>query len=789
MHMELGLRQVLRQEIRLEQSLQLSLRMIEQLATDTEREIQAEGRLLDAMLRDCDRGTYASVEDFVDRVGKRVRKKDRTDRTRCLVAQIRQAVALLACPDLAAVRELVQYGRDGVHCWMMDPIVCYAQLLTVWESASCATIDLRRVSLDVLCGQQRNAQGSPAVLDFLVDCTADARCTASLFTMISAALHRSAPRVVTAYAHHLLAVLPVGSCTELQCANALELLAAYDHYLGHGGVRGWPTDALRAYVAGCPDAEATSATSSIPPLVRALLPSGTSDAVMERLAARFGEPALRDATDAVRHVLRALQWLRGVPMGGKYLAHAVMVTEHAKAFLRVIQAINWAAWSSGRGEECTYPLDARTAEEVVLRLRNHQLDVTLGQLPLRPEYRERFTDAAMQMPPKVLEIVLRLTSVYSTHAKDALPVLARIVEAIMDGEFSAWRYAHDAASVQLKAIKAHPEWQQRTIAYRMLGDAERCTETLRAVALLQPVAAAAFVREYHTVWSPDLGSKLEEQILAIEEQFRDGRGSSGDRRALAEQAKRLRTMYRAARCIELFVLEPATIDHARSVWREFLGQPWAVPFHDCCAQAIAILDQPELRAMQCVTVTETDDLLDLLQVGVMPTLTCQRWTEHTSYNHCLLAYVADPNKKLWQLTSRNGEVIGRVVVRLLPFKRSALLLMEPPYSMRWSDDHTRVLLGEVLRKAARLAKAVGKPIAVGYVGVRRWGEWGKMFEELAKGVEVKPVTANFQPKLPESFNIAEYSDSLGGCLPRGHVLPHVARLTYLLVSPEREAVE
>ncbi|MBI4433349.1 hypothetical protein HY632_01100 [Candidatus Uhrbacteria bacterium] len=787
--MGLGPRQILRQELRLEQTLQLSLRMIERLATDTEREIQAEAQLLDVMLQDVDRGTYVSVEDFVDRVGKRVRKKDRTDRTRHLVEQIRQAVALLACPDLAAVRELVQYGRDGVHCWMMDPVVCYAQLLTIWKSPSCATIDVRRASLDVLCMQQRGAQGSPVVLDLLVDCTADARCTTSLFTMIGAALHRSEPRVVTAYAHYLLAVLPAGLCTEPQCAHALKLLSAYDYYLGYGGVHGWPVDALRAHVAGGHGDAAASVASPIPSLVRALLPSGTSDAVMERLAARFGEPALRDATDAVRHILRALQWLRGVPMGGKYLAHAVTVTEHAKGFLRVIQAINWAAWSSGRGVECTYPLDARTAEEVVLRLRNHQLDVTLAQLPLRSTYRERFTDAAMQMPPKVLEIVLRLTSVYATHAKDALPVLARIVEAIMDGKFSVWRYSHDAAPVQLKAIQAHPEWQQGTTVYRMLGDAERCTETLRAVALLQPVAAAVFACEYHTEWNPDLGGKLEEQIFAIEEQFRDGGGPSGNRRALADQAKRLRMMYRAARCIELFVLEPPLIDHARSAWREHLGQPWAAPFHDCCTQAIAILDQPELRAMQCVTVTETDDLLDLLQVGVTPTLTCQRWTEHTKYNHCLLAYVADPNKKLWQLTSRSGEVIGRVVVRLLPFKRSALLLMEPPYSTRWSDDHARVLLGEVFRKAIRLARAVGKPIAVGYVGVPRWGEWGKIFEEMAKHAGVKPVTANFQPKLPESFNIAEYSDSLGGCLPRGYALPHVARLTYLLVSPEEETGE
>jgi hypothetical protein len=62
------------------------------------------------------------------------------------------------------------------------------------------------------------------------------------------------------------------------------------------------------------------------------------------------------------------------------------------------------------------------------------------------------------------------------------------------------------------------------------------------------------------------------------------------------------------------------------------------------------------------TAYESDDPLTLLKVGVEPKETCQSW-RNGAYNECLLAYVADSNKKVLNVVDE-GRVVARSIIKL-----------------------------------------------------------------------------------------------------------------------------
>ncbi len=66
----------------------------------------------------------------------------------------------------------------------------------------------------------------------------------------------------------------------------------------------------------------------------------------------------------------------------------------------------------------------------------------------------------------------------------------------------------------------------------------------------------------------------------------------------------------------------------------------------------------------------------------------------------MLAYLADSNKKLYQILDEKGEVIIRSIVRLLPYdKESPMLMIERPYAKRWTTDYGRALIAQVAQWA------------------------------------------------------------------------------------------
>lgn len=478
-------------------------------------------------------------------------------------------------------------------------------------------------------------------------------------------------------------------------------------------------------------------------------------------------------------MLRAFRVLDRTRQHDQALTHLITVAPTGKMFVRICREIGKNAYYPGQAFD--YPFDAEDANALLSRVASSSETKAFKALHLQDGYTERLTEL-LEHQPLLVQIILRLTEIYEEKDKDVLGVLARITEALIDRVFTTWRYAHDAAEAQLKPVRnALAVWRENMTETRVLGHVDRVTACLQSVKLLQTEAAAIFERRFKKPWMKELGSELERTVFEATETLR-GNKDAAHRENAIQLVSALRQEYQAARLIELFECEAREIDLVNHHFAETEKKPWAAPWQELLTRARSILAAPEVREMRIVRVMETDAPIDLFQVGAIPTLSCQRWMEPTGYNKCLPAYVADPNKKLWQLRTQRGDVIGRCIVRLFAFKKSALLLIEPPYANQWSDDHQRALLVAILQKAAALSKALGQNVAVGYVGTKRWGEWAAAFNAIGKEIGFQPTTANFKPILPESYNFFEYSDCLGGCLPRGHVFPAPARLTYIGVG-------
>lgn len=192
-----------------------------------------------------------------------------------------------------------------------------------------------------------------------------------------------------------------------------------------------------------------------------------------------------------------------------------------------------------------------------------------------------------------------------------------------------------------------------------------------------------------------------------------------------------------------------------------------------------ILDSPDVKNMERVTVVETDAPHNLFDVGRTPVQSCQRWNERTAYNKCLLAYVADANKKLYQVLDQNGTVLVRSIVRLQPFdKESPVLLIERPYATRWTGDYGRALFAQIAQRALEINEVLHEPVAIASTDPRIIEVMG----DFVKQYGFKLHSMNYERTLPESKNGFEYSDSFGGCLESGSKVR--GQLKYVFVALE-----
>jgi len=167
--------------------------------------------------------------------------------------------------------------------------------------------------------------------------------------------------------------------------------------------------------------------------------------------------------------------------------------------------------------------------------------------------------------------------------------------------------------------------------------------------------------------------------------------------------------------------------------------------------------------IRSVRAYESDDALTLLKVGAEPQETCQSW-RMGGFNECLLAYVADSNKKVINVADGEGRIVARSIIKLtyqrdendfgLKTQRKTLLV-EGLYSL--------LPIPEVYQAFVRvlLAKAQGLDASITF-GKNLDETALKVFEEEARRVGYEMSERRLEIFIPPSLNKYEYSDTLGG---------------------------
>jgi|GEM_PF-4204906 len=763
-------------EQRLEQRLSLCLKLSQLGAMDTEggRDAAHELAITKTVLKDLDGSVYTDVKDFIERVGKRVSKAKRTEGTREIVSALRTIVKVMNL-SLSGVRAVVATSITvGDHLPISDELSGLAKVIS---SESTAQFELRELVFGLWQVGALCEEGYLNFLPLFSEACERLALTPEAFTELLRPFVGSEqflrPRYVDVVQQSFCEAVDIKASSQ-DVALSVEILLAHEHLLGHLHTVP-PIRSMRQLL--------TSQVEwpvSLPTIFRLTLLE-ESEATCHRLVDFCAEESFGREIDRQRHILAAGLMLDSIRYRG-FFARLISLSGNSRELAELCQA---AVHVMRGGHGLSLPDSAASFSTTLEHLRNETASAFV-RLPFNDGYRAKLASELDRISPEVLQPVISLAGIYEKTYPEGLPLLARLMEHVIDRDFSQWRYNHEAATEQLKPVRACKAWQDNMVRTRVLGRRDEIASRLSALHLLAPEAHAVFAAMFNREWTPGLASALETQILSFDSQFRSPNLDGLAKKNLGIEKSRLIVQNKAARMLELFTAAETDLVLALSVFKERLREPWIGLLSEVMKKAVTILEASGLSNDRVLTMIETDLPVYTLNVGVKPVQSCQRWTEVTGYNNCLLAYVLDPNKKVWQFSTRLDACIGRVVVRMLPFKKSALLLLEPPYSVKWSDDHTVAFLLTVIEKAGAISREIKKPVYVGFVGGRKRSEdYYRAFELVAHELNGKLLSVSHAFVLPPSLNGHEYSDALGGHLASGASLDE-KEITYIIVDTAAE---
>lgn len=279
----------------------------------------------------------------------------------------------------------------------------------------------------------------------------------------------------------------------------------------------------------------------------------------------------------------------------------------------------------------------------------------------------------------LVDIATTLALSYSAARKEQpRRSLREFVDHVAEGDFAEWKYSHEDAEAQIGFLGDKKEqWVSNippvTIELSLGGGSEE--DGRRSV--LQ--AACSDAEQHVTEVSGELDGAVCEALKAhlAELTLLLADETTSPRRLRAQVEKLLRET------------EPkAHLNQARNDLREVLR----------------IIDA---RSVGTVRAEEFDDPLRLVKMGSEPTATCQSW-QRGSYNHCLLAYVNDANKKGINVVDEDNQAILRSVERVTESRQAGTdkhvrtLFVEPPYTLVAADHAYRAYVRLLLNKAEQM---------------------------------------------------------------------------------------
>ncbi len=397
------------------------------------------------------------------------------------------------------------------------------------------------------------------------------------------------------------------------------------------------------------------------------------------------------------------------------------------------------------------------------------------KMGLSEEYKDKIRGNLEEfLKTDLFDIVPALLSSYQTKNEIGVQnLLKTITTHIIDGDFISWRYSHERSMAQLADLTEEQRafWIKNTepisIQFEITVDEKEKLEGELQVA--KDIIKNA--KEHILESSPDFdftkerSEELSQQINKLIEKIKSAENEKEKKKFTSEKIllQAELTIINGVRNIEEATIRSfsreSILKQAKKLEEaiDALKLPLA---HLDIAQIEKIFSVGELRG---VTAYESDDPITLLKVGVEPQETCQSWRKG-SFNECLLAYVADSNKKVVNVADSDGRIIARSIVKLTHAReegdqteksKQKTLMVEKPYTLLSNPEVYRVFIRLLLKKADGLDSSLSLSNVYGQSTLA-------IFTEEAHSLGYKMKQKNLEIYVPKSMNAYEYSDTLGG---------------------------
>jgi len=460
-----------------------------------------------------------------------------------------------------------------------------------------------------------------------------------------------------------------------------------------------------------------------------------------------------------RSLYRGFASLEEIANGQEIIRHAATHATDIKGLANIASAVDLVHGD----KDFAYPFNLTTQSEIVKNLRLQLVDRSVKRLGLDENQLEKYL-SRIEKDEKFRSIGNIVTTLAGySHYNNKLSLLKEITEAELDGKFSDWRYRHNLSDEQLEVLGENKDsWKENRKITRIVGasDAlqEHITSLRKAVPNLQEMYA-----DYYKAEKENGADEIQKRIEENEEKLR-GKISSPERKELGYRTSLLREQ--ASYLSLLKRLRDLNLDNYEEVLKlaEKLSNKRAQNLlYEHAKWVRDTLDQPAYREARRVQVVETDDLETILRMGEVPAPHCQNWKVDSTLNNSLLSFVADSNKKIYQIRDMSDTPISMSMVRLVDWIGAPTILVENVYGREWNNEYGIALLGSLADKAAVIAKETGKQTRIAtnnYQLQEAFRTFGKKYN-----VEVYEETLRSSPAKSKSTH--EYWDCGPGLVKSG----------------------
>jgi|GEM_PF-2718044 len=367
---------------------------------------------------------------------------------------------------------------------------------------------------------------------------------------------------------------------------------------------------------------------------------------------------------------------------------------------------------------------------------------------------------------KEFDIVTNLASIYKKRGQnEQLYLLGNIFEKIAGGkrDFIDWKFSPQHTTKQLNLLdeSSQKEWQKDKISTKELSKEDKSIIQTKINTLKTNLS---LIEEDINEQLGDKGFKftqaelaqLEKESQDVNRRLKESKGKDADARNKKTEINNKLVVLRFFEDIKNLKEADFDIKELKKSIKRTASMLNKMGVELNLFNNLNTIAESDIKKTSYFEAKETSDPYELLNVGVNPIESCQSWRKG-GFNDCLLAYVADSNKKIVQVRDESNDLLARSVMKLVNSSEGDMVLF--PEKIYTRQDETEIRMA-MIKTFIKKADTTNTRLALS-------GAWLENIDRAVLdktindyGFQAQPTKLRFT--LPQSVNGREYSDVLSG---------------------------